>query len=125
MMMSRKISRREQTLSYRKRALKPWRYMQGQQSLTLQSPVCIPPYFNRLIMPHQSTNTAKEEHKDMIIHLIQVTEDCIRKFDVSVLLRDLAKYITKIHDYPTARGGFGEIWKCMHITDQGPVTVSF
>jgi hypothetical protein len=27
-------------------------------------------------------------------------------------LRDLSKYITKDGDYPVARGGFGEIWKC-------------
>jgi hypothetical protein len=45
--------------------------------------------------------------------------------DVSVLLHDLTKYITKIHDHPVARGGFGDMWKCIHITDHGPVTVSF
>jgi len=45
--------------------------------------------------------------------------------DVSVLLQDLTNYITKIHDHPVARGGFGEIWKCIHTTDQGPVTVRF
>ncbi|KAG1752439.1 kinase-like domain-containing protein, partial [Suillus paluster] len=28
------------------------------------------------------------------------------------MLQDLAKYITKDSDYPVARGGFGEIWKC-------------
>jgi len=45
--------------------------------------------------------------------------------DVSVLLPDLTKYITKIHDHPVTRGGFGEIWKCKYMLDQGSVTVSF
>ena len=30
-------------------------------------------------MPHESTNTEKEEHKDMIAHLIQITEDRVRQ----------------------------------------------
>jgi hypothetical protein len=30
-------------------------------------------------MPHESTNTEKDEHKDMIAHLIQVTEDRVRQ----------------------------------------------
>jgi WD40 repeat protein len=28
------------------------------------------------------------------------------------ILKDLSKHITKDEDYPVARGGFGEIWKC-------------
>jgi hypothetical protein len=30
-------------------------------------------------MPRESTNTEKEEHKDMIAYLIQITEDCVRQ----------------------------------------------
>jgi len=30
-------------------------------------------------MPHKSTNADNEEHKDMIAHLIQITEDCVRE----------------------------------------------
>jgi len=30
-------------------------------------------------MPHESTNKEKDEHKDMIAHLIQRTEDCVRE----------------------------------------------
>jgi hypothetical protein len=30
-------------------------------------------------MLHESTNTEKEEHKDMIAHLIQITEDRVRQ----------------------------------------------
>lgn len=28
-------------------------------------------------------------------------------------------FITKTGNYPVARGGFGEIWKCIYKTDQG------
>jgi hypothetical protein len=33
-------------------------------------------------------------------------------------LIDLSKYIKKEGDYPVARGGFGEIWKCTYHTDR-------
>jgi serine/threonine protein kinase len=45
-----------------------------------------------------------------------------------VVLQDLTEYITKTGDYPVARGGFGEIWKCTYQTDRGPIpvrTISF
>jgi hypothetical protein len=34
-------------------------------------------------------------------------------------------FITKVGDYPVARGGFGEIWKCIYQTDRGPINVRF
>jgi len=37
------------------------------------------------------------------------------------ILRDLSEYITKVGDYPVARGGFGEIWKCLYQTPGGSV----
>ena len=33
------------------------------------------------------------------------------------------KHITKIGNYAVARGGFGEIWKCIYKTDRGPINV--
>jgi hypothetical protein len=45
--------------------------------------------------------------------------------DVSVLLQDLTGYITKVGDHPVARGGFGEIWRCIYSTDQGQILVRF
>ncbi|KAG1734992.1 kinase-like domain-containing protein [Suillus lakei] len=33
------------------------------------------------------------------------------------MLQDLSRYITKDDDYPAARGGFGEIWKCTYFND--------
>jgi len=44
--------------------------------------------------------------------------------DVSVLLQDLTNFITKVENYPVARGGFGEIWRCTYSTDHGDVTVA-
>ncbi|KAG1820905.1 kinase-like domain-containing protein [Suillus subaureus] len=39
-------------------------------------------------------------------------------------LQDLSKYITKDGDYPIARGGFGEIWKCTLYKDRNSVNVA-
>ncbi|OJA16900.1 hypothetical protein AZE42_10016 [Rhizopogon vesiculosus] len=39
------------------------------------------------------------------------------------MLKDLVGSITKVGNYPVARGGFGEIWKCTHETDQGTIMV--
>ncbi|KAG2042014.1 kinase-like domain-containing protein [Suillus americanus] len=43
---------------------------------------------------------------------------------LGVTLRDLSKYITKDGDYPVARGGFGEIWKCTFHMDRRSVKVA-
>ncbi|KAG1794680.1 kinase-like domain-containing protein [Suillus plorans] len=40
------------------------------------------------------------------------------------MLQDLSKYITKEGDYPVARGGFGEIWKCTLHIDRSSVKVA-
>ncbi|KAG0701780.1 kinase-like domain-containing protein [Suillus ampliporus] len=40
------------------------------------------------------------------------------------MLQDLSKYITKDEDYPVARGGFGEIWKCTYHLDRRPIKVA-
>jgi hypothetical protein len=39
------------------------------------------------------------------------------------MLQDLTGSITKTGDYPVARGGFGEIWKCTYQTDRGRIAV--
>ncbi|KAG2128968.1 kinase-like domain-containing protein [Suillus clintonianus] len=39
-------------------------------------------------------------------------------------LRNLTGYITKDGDYPVARGGFGEIWKCTYHNDQRLIKVA-
>ncbi|KAG2073653.1 kinase-like protein [Suillus decipiens] len=39
-------------------------------------------------------------------------------------LQDLSNYITKDEDYPVARGGFGEIWKCTYDIDHKPIKVA-
>ncbi|KAG2129051.1 kinase-like domain-containing protein [Suillus bovinus] len=41
------------------------------------------------------------------------------------MFQDLSKYIIKDGDYPAARGGFGEIWKCTcHIDPSRPIKVA-
>ena len=39
------------------------------------------------------------------------------------MLQDLTTLITKVGDHPVARGGFGDVWKCIYQTDQGPIDV--
>ncbi|KAJ8589883.1 kinase-like protein [Rhizopogon salebrosus TDB-379] len=39
------------------------------------------------------------------------------------MLRDLTEYITKTGEFADARGGFGEIWKCIFQVDQGSINV--
>jgi hypothetical protein len=39
------------------------------------------------------------------------------------MLRDLTEYISKTREFPDARGAFGDIWKCIFQTDQGPIYV--
>ncbi|KAG0703878.1 kinase-like domain-containing protein [Suillus ampliporus] len=40
------------------------------------------------------------------------------------MFEDLTRYIVKDEDYPVARGGFGEIWKCTYQQDQTPIKVA-
>ncbi|OAX34914.1 WD40 repeat-like protein [Rhizopogon vinicolor AM-OR11-026] len=40
------------------------------------------------------------------------------------ILQDLTAYITKVEDHPVARGGFGEIWKCIYETDGRHIDVA-
>ncbi|KAG1755341.1 hypothetical protein EDB19DRAFT_1660524 [Suillus lakei] len=40
------------------------------------------------------------------------------------MLQNLTRYITKDEDYPVARGGFGEIWKCTYHMDLQPIKVA-
>jgi hypothetical protein len=39
------------------------------------------------------------------------------------MLKDLTNHITKDEEYPAARGGFGEIWKCTYRSERGLVKV--
>ncbi|KAG2361624.1 hypothetical protein BDR07DRAFT_1409151 [Suillus spraguei] len=43
---------------------------------------------------------------------------------LEAMLQDLSRYITKDGEYPAARGGFGEIWKCTFGIDHSSVKVA-
>ncbi|KAJ8587643.1 kinase-like protein [Rhizopogon salebrosus TDB-379] len=62
----------------------------------------------------------QQERHDAPPSSIQVQAE----LDVSVLLQDLTKYITKVEDFPATRGGFGEIWRCTYSANQRPVPVA-
>ncbi|KAG2042012.1 kinase-like domain-containing protein [Suillus americanus] len=47
-----------------------------------------------------------------------------RNIPPEVMLRDLSKCIAKDGNYPVARGGFGEIWKCTLYVIRRPVKVA-
>jgi len=40
------------------------------------------------------------------------------------MLQDLTNYINKVENYPVARSGFGEIWKCIYKTDRRLIEVA-
>ncbi|KAG1782857.1 hypothetical protein EV702DRAFT_1058653 [Suillus placidus] len=45
-------------------------------------------------------------------------------FPPEATLPNLTGYVTKDDDYPAARGGFGEIWKCTYLNDRRPIKVA-
>ncbi|KAG1843272.1 kinase-like domain-containing protein [Suillus subalutaceus] len=45
-------------------------------------------------------------------------------FPPEAMLQDLSKYITKNGDYPVARGGFGEVWKCTYLINRRSTKVA-
>lgn len=44
-------------------------------------------------------------------------------FPPEAILPNLTGYVTKDDNYPAARGGFGEIWKCTYYNDRRPIKV--
>ncbi|KAG2060322.1 kinase-like protein [Suillus hirtellus] len=50
--------------------------------------------------------------------------DKSRDFSPEARLQDLTGYITKDEEYPVARGGFGEIWKCTFDIDHTLIKVA-
>ncbi|KAJ8593174.1 kinase-like protein, partial [Rhizopogon salebrosus TDB-379] len=58
------------------------------------------------------------------VSFVQAELDSHLPFHPEPTLQDLTTFITKVGDYPVARGGFGEIWKCIYQTDGGPINVA-
>ncbi|KAG2352488.1 kinase-like domain-containing protein [Suillus spraguei] len=56
------------------------------------------------------------------VHAEDVMEVGIPEWNVG--LKDLTPNIEKSGEYPVAHGGFGAIWKCIYLTDRGPVDVA-
>ncbi|KAG1885363.1 kinase-like domain-containing protein [Suillus fuscotomentosus] len=57
----------------------------------------------------------------------QYSTDCSMEVNLpewNAALDDLTPHITKTAEYPVARGGFGEVWKCIFRTNKGPVKVA-
>jgi hypothetical protein len=66
------------------------------------------------------------EHLPSSSHMHSVfsaRSDKLDNFPTEAILQDLSKQITKDGDYPVARGGFGEIWKCTFHIDHRLVKV--
>ncbi|KAG2035022.1 kinase-like domain-containing protein [Suillus americanus] len=59
-------------------------------------------------------------HADTVLPVCNDTPDNL----LETTLQDLSKYITKDNDYPVARGGFGEIWKCTFHINRTSVKVA-
>ncbi|OAX37489.1 WD40 repeat-like protein [Rhizopogon vinicolor AM-OR11-026] len=79
---------------------------------------------------HHIVQASRLSRPDSPTHLLRRTT--MNSCDVALgesnandpILQDLSGYITKVEDYPVARGGFGEIWKCLYHTDSGTTKVA-
>jgi len=63
------------------------------------------------------------------VFLCFIYDDYISSFQshssvpAEAILQDLTGLITKVGDFAVARGGFGEVWKCIYQTNLGPTDV--
>jgi hypothetical protein len=72
----------------------------------------LPNHPRKLLTPSFHTGTVTHVSNDQSDDLLS-----------EAVLQDLSQYITKDGDYPVARGGFGEIWKCTYHIDQRSIKV--
>ncbi|KAG2141626.1 kinase-like domain-containing protein [Suillus cothurnatus] len=73
----------------------------------------LPNHPRKLLTPSFHTGTVTHVSNDQSDDLLS-----------EAVLQDLSQYITKDGDYPVARGGFGEIWKCTYHIDQRSIKVA-
>ncbi|KAG1868075.1 hypothetical protein C8R48DRAFT_702266 [Suillus tomentosus] len=73
----------------------------------------LPPDLDELLPSSSHTHTVSS-----------VRHDELHDLPPEVMLQDLTGYITKDEEYPVARGGFGEIWKCTFNIDRRPTKVA-
>ncbi|KAG1806415.1 kinase-like domain-containing protein [Suillus plorans] len=73
----------------------------------------LPPDFNGLLPSSFHTHTVSSARHDELHDL-----------PPEAMLQNLTGYITKDEEYPVARGGFGEIWKCTFYTNHRPIKVA-
>ncbi|KAG1833283.1 kinase-like domain-containing protein [Suillus subluteus] len=79
------------------------------------------PTIGSRLLNHPSELLTPSSHTGTVLH---VHNDGSDDFLRDVILQDLSKYITKDGDYPVARGGFGEIWKCTFHIDRTSAKVA-
>ncbi|OAX34441.1 kinase-like protein [Rhizopogon vinicolor AM-OR11-026] len=75
-----------------------------------------------LELEHATTSQTRVTNSASQYSLVQRESDL--SYPAEVALRDLTPLITKVGNFPIARGGFGEVWKCIHQTDHGPTNVA-
>lgn len=73
----------------------------------------LPPDLDEFLPSSSHTHTVSSVHHDELHDLPS-----------EVMLQNLTGYITKDEEYPVARGGFGEIWKCTFNIDRRPTKVA-
>ncbi|KAG2115765.1 kinase-like domain-containing protein [Suillus discolor] len=73
----------------------------------------LPSDLNELLPSSSHTHTVTSAHHDKLHYL-----------PPEAMLQNLTGYITKDEEYPVARGGFGEIWKCTFYTNRRPIKVA-
>ncbi|KAG1893441.1 kinase-like domain-containing protein [Suillus fuscotomentosus] len=73
----------------------------------------LPPDLDELLPSSSHTHTVSS-----------VRHDELHDLPPELMLQDLTGYIIKDEEYPVARGGFGEIWKCTFNIDRRPTKVA-
>ncbi|KAG1802997.1 kinase-like domain-containing protein [Suillus variegatus] len=86
-----------------------------QQSPTLSPPPQIPSSTAGSQLPQSHSDPSELLPSSSPAHTVfSARIDEPDDLSAEVMLQDLSEYITKDGDYPIARGGFGEIWKCTY-----------
>ncbi|KAG1779930.1 kinase-like domain-containing protein [Suillus placidus] len=87
----------------------------------MQTPAT-PPETKEVKDPKEHEDEESDEDVDPLDKLSFVLDSC--SSNSPAMLQDLTESITKTGNYPVARGGFGEIWKCTYRTERGPIAVA-
>ncbi|KAG0707570.1 kinase-like domain-containing protein [Suillus ampliporus] len=80
--------------------------------------------FGRTDEPLNPYSIAETKRPVSDSNTVPVYNDQLGDSPPEAMLQDLTRYIIKDEDYPVARGGFGEVWRCTYQQDRSPIKVA-